>query len=63
VSPEDIEGLQRTMAIFQDYAPNFKGPVTPEVGARQVIKAFEDASIEKGLGGQMISHLGNKQWL
>ncbi|KAI3324038.1 NAD(P)-binding protein [Xylariaceae sp. AK1471] len=63
MSPEDIEGLQGMLAVFLEYAPHFKGPVTPEVAVRQTIKVYEDASIEKGFGGKMVSQFGNKQWL
>jgi len=45
------------------YAPHFKGPITPEESVRRVKSTWEKASIEGGLGGAFISHLGNKQWV
>ncbi|RYP37875.1 hypothetical protein DL767_002747 [Monosporascus sp. MG133] len=63
LSPEQLEGLQGMFAGFQKYAPNFKGPVPREQAVRDVIKVWENASIEKGDGGAFVSHLGNKQWI
>lgn len=48
---------------FAEYAPTFKGPDTPEQSVTAVRKVIEEASIEKGNGGDFISHFGNKQWL
>ncbi|KAH6646627.1 hypothetical protein BKA67DRAFT_594956 [Truncatella angustata] len=63
LSPQEIEGLQSMFAGFQKYAPNFKGPVARELAVQDVIKVWENASLEKGHGGAFLSHLGNKQWL
>ncbi|KAJ2980345.1 hypothetical protein NUW58_g6968 [Xylaria curta] len=48
---------------FQQYQPNFKGPVAPEQAVKDVISVWENASLENGDGGAFLSHLGNKQWL
>ena len=45
------------------YAPDFKGPITPEESVKAVRSVWEKASIEEGYGGAFISHLGNKQWV
>ncbi|RYP70038.1 hypothetical protein DL771_005729 [Monosporascus sp. 5C6A] len=63
LSPEQMEGLQGMFAGFQKYAPHFKGPVPREQAVQDVIKVWENASIEKGDGGAFLSHLGNKQWI
>lgn len=51
------------LARFAEYAPHFKGPITPEQSVTAVKSVIANASIEKGNGGDFISHLGNKQWL
>ncbi|KAK5654588.1 hypothetical protein OQA88_7217 [Cercophora sp. LCS_1] len=48
---------------FAAYAPHFKGPITPEESVAAVRSVIENASVEKGNGGEFLSHLGNKQWL
>ena len=63
VTPKQLEGLQGMFAGFVSYAPDFKGPVSPEVAVKNVMKVVGDASVEKGDGGAFLSHLGNKQWL
>lgn len=51
------------MQKFADYAPHFKGPDTPEQSVTAVRSVIDNASIEKGNGGDFLSHYGNKQWL
>jgi len=51
------------MGKFVQYEPSFKGPVSPEVSVTAVRSVIENASIEKGNGGDFLSHLGNKRWL
>jgi NAD(P)-dependent dehydrogenase (short-subunit alcohol dehydrogenase family) len=63
LTAEQMEGLGGMMAKFVDYAPHFKGPITPEQSAIAVKSVIANASIEKGNGGDFLSHLGNKQWL
>ena len=48
---------------FAAYAPDLKGPMTPEQSVNNLLGLIKSASIEKGDGGSFISHLGNKQWL
>jgi hypothetical protein len=50
-------------AKFSEYAPDWKGAITPEVSIKAVMSVINNASIEKGDGGAFISHWGNKQWL
>lgn len=51
------------MAKFVRYAPHFKGPDTPEQSVTAVRKVIAEASIEKGNGGDFLSHYGTKTWL
>ncbi|GAB1319905.1 Short chain dehydrogenase [Madurella fahalii] len=62
-TPEQIQGLGGLMATFSKYAPHFKGPDTPEQSVTAVRSVIANASIEKGNGGDFLSHFGNKQWL
>jgi hypothetical protein len=51
------------VAKFAEYAPDWKGAITPEVSVKAVMSVINNASIENGDGGSFISHWGNKQWL
>ncbi|KAL2760350.1 hypothetical protein ACRALDRAFT_1067078 [Sodiomyces alcalophilus JCM 7366] len=62
-TPEQLQGVSGLMGKFLEYAPHFKGPDTPEQSAQSVKSVWENASIEKGNGGDFLSHYGNKQWL
>jgi hypothetical protein len=59
--------MQKLGVVFQKfaaYAPNFKGPSTPEDAIKDVISVWEKASIENGDGGAFLSHRGEvKNWL
>ena len=62
-TPEFYAKLEEMGAVMAAYAgPDFKGPVTPEVAARQVLGVIDNATIEKH-GGRMFSHLGTQRWL
>ncbi|KAI1387865.1 uncharacterized protein F4822DRAFT_294412 [Hypoxylon trugodes] len=63
LTQKQLEALQVMMAGFQSYAPHFKGGLSPDVAAQNVLRVVENASIEKGDGGAFLSHFGNKQWL
>lgn len=62
-TPENLQGLGGLMAKFAEYAPHFKGPDTPEQAVTALRSVISNASIEKGNGGDFLSHYGNKQWL
>ncbi|RMZ87315.1 hypothetical protein DV736_g5458, partial [Chaetothyriales sp. CBS 134916] len=62
-TPEEIQALTKFMGKFETYAPNFKGPITPEESVLDVRSTWEKASIEGGFGGAFVSHFGNKQWV
>ncbi|KAK8093957.1 hypothetical protein PG997_000642 [Apiospora hydei] len=63
VTPEQQAGLGRMMQSFKEFAPHFEKPATPEEAIRDVIKVWENSSIENGDGGAFLSHKGTKQWL
>jgi hypothetical protein len=60
---EQIEGAKKMIAKFAEYAPGFKGPITPSESISKVLSVIDKASVENGDGGSFVSHLGNKQWL
>ena len=64
IATEDqIEGAKQMIAKFAEYAPGFKGPITPSESIGKVLSVIDKASVENGDGGSFVSHLGNKQWL
>jgi NAD(P)-dependent dehydrogenase (short-subunit alcohol dehydrogenase family) len=60
---DQIEGAKQMIAKFAEYAPGFKGPITPSESIGKVLSVIDKASVENGDGGSFVSHLGNKQWL
>ncbi|KAI0189038.1 NAD(P)-binding protein [Astrocystis sublimbata] len=55
--------LQKMIAKFTEYSPSFKGPASPVDSVKDVLSVIRNASLEKGDGGQLLSHFGNKRWL
>lgn len=51
------------MGALMEYAPHFKGPISPEQSVKMVRSVWEKASIEDGFAGAFVSHYGNKQWV
>lgn len=47
-------------AKFAAYAPDFKGPISPEESVSHIMAVIENASVERGDGGSYVSHFGNK---
>ncbi|KAL2151661.1 hypothetical protein VTH82DRAFT_6759 [Thermothelomyces myriococcoides] len=62
-TPEQLEKVSGLVSKFVAYAPHFKGPITPEESVRSLRSVIANAAIEKGNGGDFLSHYGNKQWL
>lgn len=62
-SEAELEGIKAMFAQFQQYAPDFTGPITPKQSVEMVMRVIEEKSVEAGDGGTFISHKGNKQWL
>ncbi|KAJ8112457.1 hypothetical protein OPT61_g5176 [Boeremia exigua] len=63
LTPAQLQSLMKFMGQIATYAPDFKGPVSVEEGARANIAIWKEVSLEGGHGGDFISHHGNKQWL
>jgi hypothetical protein len=45
------------------YAPDFKGPVSPEKGAKSIMKVVYAAGLEQGSGGSHVSYMGTSRYL
>ncbi|OTA70830.1 NAD(P)-binding protein [Hypoxylon sp. EC38] len=63
LSEEEQESLKRMVAGVMAYAPQFKGPSSPNEAARSVLSVLHNASFEAGDSGTFVSHLGTKQWV
>ncbi|OTA89156.1 hypothetical protein M434DRAFT_23480 [Hypoxylon sp. CO27-5] len=63
LSEEEQESLKRMVAGVMAYAPQFKGPSSPNEAARNVLSVLHNASFEAGDSGTFVSHLGTKQWV
>lgn len=62
MTPEMEKAFGAMAQKFAAYAPDFKGPITPEESVRMVGDVIEKATV-KEMGGGFVSHFGNKQWL
>ena len=51
------------MGKFLEYAPHFKGPISPQESVEKVLAVIEKSSVANGDGGSFVSHFGNKQWI
>ncbi|KAM5343335.1 hypothetical protein ACJ41O_014301 [Fusarium nematophilum] len=63
MTEEQAKGAAEMLKQFAAYAPDFKGPVTPESSVKDVLSVIRNSSLEAGNGGSFVSHFGNKQWL
>jgi NAD(P)-dependent dehydrogenase (short-subunit alcohol dehydrogenase family) len=62
MSEQAIQGAQTMGAMFQEYAPDFTGPISPEKSVEMCLEVIGRATVE-GFGGAFVSHYGNQQWL
>ena len=62
-TPEQMQALGAMLGKFATYAPDFKGPSPPDVAVKAMRSVITNASIEKGHGGTVLSHKGDKQYL
>ncbi|KAL4797712.1 hypothetical protein BDV19DRAFT_387140 [Aspergillus venezuelensis] len=62
-TPEQLQAAMGIIRKFQAYAPNFRGPVSPETAVRRVLGVWERAIVENGDRGAFVSQYGNKTWL
>ncbi|KAK8001894.1 short chain dehydrogenase [Apiospora marii] len=63
ITPEQGQSLMKFMGTVATYAPDFKGPSSPEDAVRQVKATWEKATIGSGFGGAFVSHHGDKNWI
>ncbi|KAI0173864.1 putative short chain dehydrogenase [Pestalotiopsis sp. NC0098] len=63
LTPEELQQWQTFGAQVMAYAPDWKGPITPEESVRDIQSTFERINIEDGFGGAFISHHGDKKWV
>lgn len=47
---------------FQEYAPSFTGPISPEDSVTAMLSVIHNATVEKDAGG-FLSHKGDRNWL
>ncbi|RYO93091.1 hypothetical protein DL766_000241 [Monosporascus sp. MC13-8B] len=57
-TPEEIQGLVGFMGKLSTYAPQFKGPVTPDESVRHFRSIWEKASIDSGCPGEAVVNSG-----
>lgn len=62
MSEQAIQGAQAMGAMFQEYAPDFRGPISAEKSVEMCLEVIGRATVE-GFGGAFVSHYGNQQWL
>ncbi|KAF5691917.1 protoporphyrinogen oxidase [Fusarium denticulatum] len=62
LTEEQREKVAKLGSKFVNYAPHFKGPSTPVDSAKAVLKVMDEASLENGSIGALVSKFGNKQW-
>ncbi|KAL5615708.1 hypothetical protein FOBRF1_004456 [Fusarium oxysporum] len=63
LTEEQKEKVAKLGSKFVNYAPHFTGPSTPVDSAKAVLKVMNEASLEKGSSGALVSKFGNKQWM
>ncbi|KAJ8109099.1 hypothetical protein ONZ43_g6233 [Nemania bipapillata] len=63
VTPAQMAKFKPMLDTWQQYAPDFKGPVGPESAVGDVLSVVQKCSVENGDSGAILSHLGTKQWL
>ncbi|WJG34355.1 uncharacterized protein FOBCDRAFT_194043 [Fusarium oxysporum Fo47] len=63
LTEEQKEKVTKLGSKFVNYAPHFTGPSTPVDSAKAVLKVMNEASLEKGSSGALVSKFGNKQWM
>ncbi|KAK1752036.1 hypothetical protein QBC47DRAFT_328477 [Echria macrotheca] len=62
MTPEIQEGIAKMGQAAMKYAPEWKGPISPDESVAMVLDVVGHATIENN-GGKVVSHLGTKRWL
>ncbi|PNP85012.1 hypothetical protein FNYG_01537 [Fusarium nygamai] len=63
LTEEQREKVDKLGSKFVNYAPDFKDPSTPVDSAKAVLKVMDEASLENGSSGALVSKFGSKQWM
>ncbi|EEU43443.1 uncharacterized protein NECHADRAFT_95010 [Fusarium vanettenii 77-13-4] len=63
MTEEKTQKALRLASKFVNYAPDFRGPSSPEHSAKAVLGVMFEASLKKGDSGSFVSRYGNKQWM
>ncbi|KAF5535258.1 aldehyde reductase II [Fusarium phyllophilum] len=63
LTEEQKQKVAKLGSKFVNYALHFMGPSTPVDSAKAVLKVVNEASLEKGSSGALVSKFGNKQWM
>lgn len=62
VTDEQRAGLGGMVKKFQEYAPTFTAPISPEDSVKAMLNVIENATVEKDAGA-FLSHKGDRNWL
>jgi NAD(P)-dependent dehydrogenase (short-subunit alcohol dehydrogenase family) len=64
IKPQDPNEPPNPLILkFLEYAPHFRGPITPEESVKLCLEVIRSKSVENGDGGAFVSQFGNQQWL
>ncbi|KAK4206425.1 hypothetical protein QBC37DRAFT_434997 [Rhypophila decipiens] len=63
IPPEAQEALGKFAQGLLTYAPDFRGPITPEQSVKHMKDVWTKASVQDGWSGKFVSHYGNKKWV
>ncbi|KAF4437386.1 hypothetical protein F53441_13063 [Fusarium austroafricanum] len=63
MTEDQTQKAMKLASKFVNYAPDFKGPSSPEDSAKAVLAVMSEASLEKGSSGAFVSRFGNRQWM
>ncbi|BCS18256.1 uncharacterized protein APUU_11084S [Aspergillus puulaauensis] len=62
LTDEQRAGLGVMLKKFQEYAPSFTGPISPEDSVTAMLSVIDNATVEKDAGA-FLSHKGDRNWL
>jgi hypothetical protein len=60
-TPEEVTAVQEMIKKFQNWAPDWKGSISPAESVAFMRKIIDDVTVKDS--GAFLSHWGNKQWL
>lgn len=59
---QEAKSFQKMAGKFVEYAPHFTGPISVEESVKMQMEVIEKATAAT-MGGEFVSHKGNKEWL